>query len=107
VEFTLYEALARIAHRVAVSEEERKGMEAVFLSAHGSDDEKKRLYTESEADKATRLEKEKFDAAVEAAVKERQNARTHDAAVAAAADAKVQADTAAIVAPTTPAPVAP
>lgn len=86
--FTTYEALARLAHRVAVSETERTEMEATFLNAFGAQDEKDRFYKESEADKATREAKERFDAAVADEVKKRQDAAQQQAAVTAAADAQ-------------------
>jgi hypothetical protein len=88
VEFTLFEGLQRLAHRVAVSEEERKALEATFLAAHGTDEEKKRLYTESESDKKTREDKEKFDAAVAQEVAKRQGAAAQEKAVQEAADAQ-------------------
>lgn len=86
MEFTPFEALQRIAHRVAVSEEERNALTAAFLESHGSDEEKKRLYMESEADKAKRLEKEAFDTAVAAEVKKRQDAASQEKAVQEAAN---------------------
>jgi hypothetical protein len=86
VEFTTFEALQRLAHRVAVSEEERKGLEAAFLQSHGSAEEKERYYTESDSDKATREAKERFDAAVAVEVEKRQKAAVEEKAVQAAAD---------------------
>lgn len=85
---TTFEALSQIAHRVAVSENERIDLTAAFLAAFGSDEEKKRFYTESAADKDARLAKEKFDLAVAAEVQKRADASAHDAAVKAAADAQ-------------------
>jgi len=87
VPFTTYEALQRISHRVAVSENERLELENTFLNAFGTDEEKKRFYTESEADKQKRETSERFDAAVAAEVKRRQESVAEQEAVNAAADA--------------------
>lgn len=89
--FTPFEALARIAHRVAVSENERNDLTATFLESHGSDEEKKRFYQPSEADKQAADAKAKFDAAVEAELQRRQSEKSNEAAVQAAAD-KAAAD---------------
>jgi hypothetical protein len=83
---TQYEALQRIAHRVAIDENERKDLEAAFLNGFGSAEEKKRFYTESDADKEAREAEEKFNAAVEAEVKKRRAAADDEKAVKAAAD---------------------
>lgn len=88
MEFTPFEALQRMAHRVAVSEEERNALTAAFLESHGTSEEKERLYKESDADKATREAKERFDAAVASEVAKRQDAATQEKAVQAAADAQ-------------------
>jgi hypothetical protein len=85
---TTYEAFSLLAHRVAISERERVDMESTFLNAFGSDEEKKRLYTESEADKQARQKRELFDAAVADEVKRRQDASQESAAIKAAADAQ-------------------
>ncbi len=84
---TTYEAFQRVAHRVANSETERTDLEAAFLNAFGSDEEKRRCYTESEADKQKREAQEKFDLAVAAEVRRRQETESEQAAVNAAADA--------------------
>jgi hypothetical protein len=96
---TKYEAFSLMAHRVAVSERERVDMQATFLDAFGSDEEKKRLYTESQADKDAREKQEKFDAAVADEVKRRTDSAQESAAIKAAADAQASA-------PVNPAPVA-
>ncbi len=83
---TTFEALSLLAHRVAVSETERVNMQATFLDAFGSDEEKTRLYTESDADKAARLERERFDGAVAKEVEARQFASAQEKAVQLAAD---------------------
>jgi hypothetical protein len=83
---TIYEALAQLAHRVAVSERERVDMQATFLDAFGSDEEKSRLYTESQADIDARLKQEHFDAAVNREVEARQFATSQEKAVQLAAD---------------------
>lgn len=96
---TTYEALSLLAHRGAVSERERVDMQATFLDAFGADEEKTRLYTESDADKAARLERERFQAAVNKEVETRQftsalekNVQVAaDKAIADAADAAAQA----------------
>lgn len=96
--FSTYEGLARLAHRVAVSENERVELEAAFLTAFGSDDEKKMYYKETESDRQKREAQEKFDAAVAAEVQSREKAKLDEAAVKAAADA-------AQAAPVNPTPV--
>jgi hypothetical protein len=83
---TPFEALSKIAHRLSNSENERKELEAVFLEHFGTDEEKKRLYQESEADKAEREAKERFDAAVQAEVEKRNKAAAESKAVSDAAD---------------------
>jgi hypothetical protein len=60
LEFTAFEALQRLAHRVAVSEEERNALTAAFLKSAGSDEEKKLYYKKSEAEIAA----EEADAAL-------------------------------------------
>jgi hypothetical protein len=89
VAMTPFEAFQRIIHRVAISETERKDMEQAILETHGNEEEKGRFYTESDADKAVREDKEKFDAAVQAEVARRQQAaaaQAQQASVSAAAD---------------------
>jgi hypothetical protein len=95
-----YEALALMAHRVAVSERERVDMQATFLDAFGADEEKTRLYTESQADKDARIERERFDAAVSKEVQARQFASEQEKAVQIAADKSIAdaADKAAVAA---------
>jgi hypothetical protein len=105
VALTTYEAFQRVAHRVANSETERTDLEAAFLIAFGSDEEKKRFYTESEADKQKREAKERFDAAVAAEVQRRQESVAEQDAVNAAADEAAKTPTATAV-PVNPAPVA-
>ncbi len=97
---TTYEAFALIAHRVAVSERERVDMQATFLDAFGAAEEKTRLYTESDADKAARIERERFDAAVSKEVEARKFASEQEKAVQLAADKAIadRADTAAAAA---------
>ncbi len=91
MKFTAFEALARVAHRVAVSEEERLGLTAAFLETHGSDEEKVLYYQETEADKQKREAQEKFDAAVAVAVKQKQDEAAHNAAVQEAVNLQVGA----------------
>jgi hypothetical protein len=86
LELTAYEAFALIAHRVAISERERVDMQATFLDAFGTDEEKKRLYTESDADKAARAERERFDTAVAAEVEKRKFASEQEKLVQIEAD---------------------
>ena len=85
--------MQRIAHRVAVSEEERNGLTAAFLQLAGSDVEKKMYYQKSEADIAADEAKAKFDAAVAAEVKNRQFASENEKNIQLAAD-KAATDTA-------------
>ncbi len=97
---TTYEAFALMAHRVANSERERVDLQATFLDTFGSDEEKTRLYTESDADKAARMERERFQAAVNKEVEARQFASTQEKAVQLAADKAIadRADAAALAA---------
>jgi hypothetical protein len=97
---TTYEALALMAHRVAVSERERVDMQATFLDAFGADEEKTRLYTESTADAAARIERERFNAAVNKEVEARKFASEQEKAVQLAADKAIadRADAAAAAA---------
>lgn len=83
---SFFEALRTLAHRGAISENERKDLEAAFLEAAGTDDEKKQFYTESDSDKAARLKKEEFEAAVAAEVARRGNAAADTKAISEAAD---------------------
>jgi hypothetical protein len=85
-DLTTYEALDRVAHRVANSETERTDLQAAFLKGFGNDEEKKRFYTESDADRQKREAQEKFDLAVAAEVRRRQETASEQAAVNAAAD---------------------
>lgn len=86
---TVFEALQRLAHRVAISEVERIDIENAFVDAFGNEEEKARFHTETTAEREAREAETDFQAKVDAEIARRNKvsqSATDAAKVAAAAD---------------------